>query len=66
MISIKSGAYSKAEKRMLAEALEKAESLVMHYGCDGGEHLNCKSCPYRHICNDLSSAREHAEALAYK
>lgn len=65
MITIRSNPYSKEECLALSEALAVAEDYIIRRVC-GDIHTHCKVCAYRHVCNDLTSAKEHAEALAHK
>ena len=60
MITLRVNPYSKKELERLADLLKAMEFHMTANYCKNG---NCKTCEYRHLCYDLTSAREHAEKL---
>lgn len=62
MITLRTNPYSEKEKVMLASVFATMEAVLMKKVC---EHLDycCKGCEYRHLCYDITNAREHAEKL---
>ena len=60
MITLRVNPYNDTEIAMLAIALTKAETVVKSV-CKG--QGDCRVCRLKHVCYDLSKAREHAEQL---
>lgn len=56
MITIKSNAYSKNEISVLLSIFSIMENQMQTL-CKQGE--TCKTCENRHICYDITSAKEH-------
>ena len=61
MITVKVNPYTYEDKRALAVALRAAEAAIMQE-CDK-KTVYCKTCPVRHACYDITSAKEHAIRL---
>lgn len=57
MITLKTNPYNEKELFMLASLFEQLEE-IMGSNCKKGE--TCKTCEYRHLCYDITSAKEHA------
>lgn len=57
MITLKFRAYSNEELDTLLDTLENAQAMVQ---AQAGKECNaCETCEYRHICNDLESAKRY-------
>lgn len=61
MITIKSGAYTPNEIRILRTMLSEihSETIVARI-CDENE---CETCEIRHLCGDILRAKEHSNRL---
>lgn len=58
MITIKSAMYTDDEKEPLYNALQAAIDSFINNNCE--PQTPCSQCRYRHVCYDLSSARDYA------
>lgn len=56
MITLLVNPYSPEELKTLRDMLGVIETL-MYRKCQAG--TNCKQCEYRHICYDITSAKDH-------
>lgn len=60
MITLKTNPYNEKELKQLLRILVASEKLMQSHFCKG---RNCKACEFRHLCYDLSHARNYAEKL---
>lgn len=58
MITLKLASYSQTEVKELVMLLSKMQEQL-HTHCD--PNVDCKVCPYRHLCMDINLATIYAE-----